>query len=439
MKWRCSSYEFDTNTPILMGVLNVTPDSFSDGGEYLEFNTAIAHAEEMIAAGAAIVDVGGESSRPGALEVDPEEEWQRIGSVVEALVQRGICVSVDTRHAEVARRAISKGCSIINDISGFTDPLMREVVEASDVGLIVMHMQNTPETMQDNPLYDDVVTDVCAFLKCQTDLLLKEGVDHVRMCVDPGPGFGKTYEQTVELMRNIHEVVHLGFPVMVAASRKSYVARAYKVDPADRAALDEASAQEALLACELGASVVRCHDVAMTRRALEGLRPYVILGLGSNVALVAHDGEEQEGKIAQINLAIGRLVQLPDSQIIDIAPFYASAPAYVEDQDEFVNTVVLLRTGIPPRELLGYLHSIEGMLGRVRTIDKGPRTLDIDIIDYQLYDYATEELTLPHIGATERDFVVKPILDILPGHILANGTAIDVVPEEKRIGRAWRV
>lgn len=439
MIWKCGHFEFDTHTPIVMGVLNVTPDSFSDGGRYLDIDTAVAHAMEMMEAGAAIIDVGGESSRPGALEVDPEEEWSRIAVVVERLVAQGLCVSVDTRHATVAKRAIEAGCSIINDISGFTDPSMREVVAATDVGLVVMHMQGTPDTMQADPHYADVVAEVADFLRAQTDTLIREGVDPARISVDPGPGFAKTYQQTVELMRNLHEFVHLGFPVMVAASRKGFVARAYRVDAADEEALDQASAQEALLACELGASVVRCHNVTATMKALESLRPYCILGLGSNVALVAQDGEETEAKIAQLNLAIGQLVQLPDSQIIDIASFYGSKAAYLEDQEDFVNTVVLLRTGIPPKELLGYIHQVESMLGRVRTVENGPRTLDIDIVDYQLYDYATNDLTLPHPRALERDFVVKPIQEILPAHVLANGHRIDEVPEAERVGHAWRL
>ena len=263
------------------------------------------------------------------------------------------------------------------------------------------------------------------------------GVARERLCIDPGPGFGKTPKQTIELMRNIHELVHLGYPVLAAPSRKSYVGYAYRIDdPKER---DTASAAEALLACELGAAVVRTHNVEKTSEGLADLRPYVILGMGSNVALVAEPGEETEAKIAQINLAIGELCALPDSQIIDVASFYGSEPAYYEDQDDFVNTVVLLRTGIPPRELLDYLHAIENSLGRVREIENGPRTLDIDIIDYQMYDFATDELTLPHPRACERDFVVKPIAEILPGHVLANGVAVESVAEGDRIGRAWLI
>ena len=173
--------------------------------------------------------------------------------------------------------------------------------------------------------------------------------------------------------------------------------------------------------------------------ALADLRPYVLLGLGSNVALVAEPGEETEAKIAQINHAIGQLCMVPDSQIIDIASFYGSKPAYYDDQDDFVNTVVLMRTGVPPRELLGYLHAIENSLGRVREIENGPRTLDIDILDYQMYHFATDDLVLPHPRVCERDFVVKPLLEIRPGHVLADGTLVDSVPEDQRVGAAWKL
>ena len=193
------------------------------------------------------------------------------------------------------------------------------------------------------------------------------------------------------------------------------------------------------MACELGASVVRTHNVPATAAALADLRPYVLLGLGANVALVAHPGEEQEGKIAQLNHAIGQLCLLPDTTIIDIAGFYGSEPAYLTDQEEFVNTVVLLRSGLPPLELLDCLQAVENSLGRVREVPNGPRTCDIDILDYQLYHFANDRLTLPHPRICERDFVVKPLLEVRPGHVLADGTPVDAVPEGERIGRAWRL
>lgn len=437
MIWRCSQFEFDARMPIIMGILNVTPDSFSDGGEFNSFDAAVAHAQEMADQGAAIIDVGGESTRPGADPVSPDEEWDRIGEVVAELAARGMCVSVDTRHASVAARAVSAGASIINDVSGFRDPAMVEVARTCDAGCVVMHMLGEPATMQDDPTYDDVVAEVRDYLRDRCAQLEAAGIARERLCIDPGPGFGKTPKQTIELMRNLHELVRLGYPVLAAPSRKSYVGYAYHIDdPAER---DVASAAEALLACELGASVVRTHNVSKTAEALSDLRPYVLLGLGANVALVANPGEETEGKIAQINHAIGQLCMLPDSQIIDIASFYGSKPAYYDDQEDFVNTVVLLRSGIPPRELLEYLHSVENSLGRVREIANGPRTIDIDILDYQMYDFSTDELTLPHPRVTERDFVVKPLLELLPGHVLADGTPVDSVPEEERVGRAWKL
>ncbi|WP_165170788.1 dihydropteroate synthase [Adlercreutzia sp. ZJ242] len=437
MKWTCGTFTFDTSVPVIMGILNVTPDSFSDGGAYAAPEAAVAHAEEMAAQGAAIIDVGGESTRPGAAPVTPAEEWARIEPVVRALVERGMCVSVDTRHADVAARAVRAGASVVNDVSGFRDPAMVEVARESDAGLVVMHMRGEPATMQDDTAYVDVVSEVRDYLRERCAALEAAGVACERICVDPGPGFGKTPKQTIELMRNLHELVHLGYPVMAAPSRKSYVGYAYHIDdPLER---DAASAAEALLACELGAGVVRTHNVEETARALADLRPYVLLGLGSNVALVASPGEETEGKIAQINHAIGQLCALPDSQIIDVASFYGSEPAYLEDQEDFVNTVVLMRCGIPPRELLGYLHAVESSLGRVREVENGPRTLDVDILDYQMYDFSTDELTLPHPRVTERDFVVKPLLEILPEHVLADGTPVGAVPESERVGRAWKL
>ncbi len=405
-----------------MGILNVTPDSFSDGGQHNGFDAALAHARAMVEAGAQIIDVGGESTRPGAAPVSIEEELARTLDVVRALAAEDICVSIDTRHAEVARACVEAGAAIINDVSGFRDPAMVDVAANCDAGCVIMHMQGEPATMQDAPVYTDVVTEVKDYLAAQAAMLEEAGVAPERICVDPGPGFGKTPSQTMELMRNFHEFSRLGYPTMCAVSRKRYIGEAYGIpEAADR---DAASATEALMACELGASVVRAHNVEATVKALKDLRPYVIIALGSNVALVANPGEETEGKIANLQQAITGLCSIPDTQIIDISSFYESEPAYYEDQDTFVNAVLLARTGVPPKELLKYLHAIENSLGRVREIENGPRTLDLDIVDYQMYVVNAEELTLPHPRATERDFVVKPLLELLPKHILADGTPV---------------
>ena len=408
--------------PIVMGILNVTPDSFSDGGAYAKTDEAVAAALAMVDQGAAIIDVGGESTRPGCTEVSADEELSRVIDVVSALAAKGVCVSIDTRHAAVAAAAVEAGAAVINDVTGFSDPAMVQVALSCDAGLVVVHTRGDIGADADGFEYTDVVAEVAAFLKERAESLEQAGVDHARICVDPGPGFGKSARQTLELVRNFHEFVRLGYPVIAALSRKSYIGYAYGIEnPADR---DRVSAAEALMACELGASVVRAHNVEMTVQAVADLRPLVVIGMGCNVALVANEGEETEGKIAMLQQAISGLCSVPDSQIIDISSFYESEPAYYEDQDTFINAVMFMRTGVPPKELLEYLHAIENSLGRVREIENGPRTCDLDIVDYQLYVIDNDILTLPHPRALERDFVVKPLMELNPGFVFADGTPV---------------
>lgn len=439
MIWTCGKFKFDTSRPIIMGVLNVTPDSFSDGGSLNTPELAIKHAKDMLNAGALIIDVGGESTRPGSVEVAPEVELARVLPVVKALAAQGACVSIDTRHAQVAKACLAVGAAIINDVSGFRSTEMVDVVKDNDCGVVVVHCKGEVGAPIKNPTYTDVVAEVKKYLKQQVQMLERAGIDASRICIDPGPGFGKTPQQTLELVRNMHEFCRLGLPVMAALSRKSYIGTAYGIEmPCER---DDASAKEALQACELGCGVVRCHNVEKTQEALQGLHPYVLLGLGCNVALVANDDELTEGKIAVLNNAIGQLCMLPDTQIVDISSFYESEPAYYENQDAFINAIVLLRTGIAPGELLGYLHAIENNLGRTRTVENGPRTCDIDILDYQLYACESETLTLPHPRILERDFVVKPLLELRPSHMLANGVSVASAcePECKRVGAATKL
>lgn len=436
MIWHCATYSFDTRTPVIMGILNVTPDSFSDGGSYADVDEALEAARAMVEQGALIIDVGGESTRPGADPVSLDEELARTIDVVERLASEGICVSIDTRHARVAQAAVEAGASIINDVTGFRDPEMVTVAQGCDAGLVVMHMGgDDPRTMQDKASYEDVVSEVVDYLKIRASELEDAGIAHARICLDPGPGFGKTAKQTLELMRNFHLIARLGYPSMVAVSRKSYIGAAYGID--EPRARDDASAAEAVMACELGASVVRTHNVALTARSIEeNMRPYVFIGMGCNVALVADEGEELEGKKAMLGQAVSDMCMLPDSQIIDISDYYESEPAYYEDQDTFVNAVVLMRTGLPPQELLGYLQAIENSLGRVREIANGPRTCDLDILDYQGYVCDHEILTLPHPLMLERDFVVRPLLDLAPFHELADGRLVTL--DGVRVGRAER-
>ena len=435
MIWKCNKYNFDTRMPVIMGILNLTPDSFSDGGSYASNEEAIAHAKKMIEEGAQIIDVGGESTRPGATEVDAQEELDRVLSVVSSLASEGICVSIDTRHACVAKACVAAGASIINDISGFEDPEMLQVLADSNAGCVLMHCQGTPQTMQDNPVYVDVVAQVKDYLSQGAVRLEEAGVHSSRICLDPGPGFGKTASHTAQIMYNMHEFCRLPYPIMCAISRKSYLGAKYDIKEAKNR--DEVSAAEALKAVSAGASVVRVHDVAQTAKSLKDLRPYCFLGLGSNVALIGEDDEETEAKIALLNQAISTLVTLPDTEIVDISSFYESEPAYLEDQDKFVNAVVLMRTGIAPKELLKYLHSVENQFGRIREVKNGPRTCDVDILDYQTYVCDTPELTLPHPLLLERDFVVSPLLELRPLHVLSNDKP--VLADNASLGKARKI
>lgn len=264
--WRCGSFSFPWGRPVVMGILNVTPDSFSDGGAYSDPRFALAAADAMLAAGAAIIDVGGESTRPGSVAPGTHEEIARVEGVVARLSAQGTCVSIDTRHAPVARAAVAAGAQIINDVSGFEDPEMVAVAVESGAGLVVMHMRGEPRTMQDAPHYDDVVADVAAYLADRARALVAAGVDPSRIALDPGIGFGKTTAHNLELLRRLPELCELGYPVLVGASRKRFIGEITGVtEPRERVA---GSVAVALDAVARGALAVRVHDVAATVQAL---------------------------------------------------------------------------------------------------------------------------------------------------------------------------
>jgi dihydropteroate synthase len=250
-----------------MGVLNVTPDSFSDGGDFLAPDRAVAHGAVLRAEGAHIVDVGGESTRPGARPVDAEEELRRVLPVVEALAAAGGTISIDTSKAEVARRALEAGAVMVNDVTALRgDPNLAGVVAEAGVPLCLMHMQGEPRTMQDDPRYGDVVADVRAFLAQRLEAAVAAGVAEEQVLLDPGIGFGKTLAQNLTLLRRLPELLGLGRPLMVGTSRKSFLGRLTGREQArDRLA---ASVAAAVLAYQAGATVLRVHDVAETRDAL---------------------------------------------------------------------------------------------------------------------------------------------------------------------------
>lgn len=253
--------------PAVLGVVNITPDSFSDGGSYLEPSAAIAHAERLVAEGADAVDVGAESTRPGAVPVSPEAEWARLEPVLGPLAARlNVPISVDTRHAGVARRALGAGASIVNDVEGLRAPEMRRLLAGSEAAAIVMHMRGAPATMQQETSYRDVREEVFGTLADALDLAEADGVAPARLAVDPGLGFGKSAEQSLELLRHVGELRSLGAPVAIGASRKSFLGWATgEPEPAARV---DAGVAAAVYAAEHGVSIVRTHDVAPTVRAL---------------------------------------------------------------------------------------------------------------------------------------------------------------------------
>ncbi|MGA8710360.1 MAG: dihydropteroate synthase [Thermoplasmata archaeon] len=257
--------------PRVMGVLNVTPDSFSDGGLHLDAKEAAAYAERMVADGASVIDIGGESTRPGATPVSPEAEWERIAPVVAELASRlSVPISVDTRHAEVAAKAVDAGADIVNDVEGLRSEAMRRAVARSGAAAIVMHMRGDPATMQANLVYADLRGEVFSTLAAATDAALADGIPAERLFVDPGLGFGKSAEQSLELLLHVGELRSLGYPVVVGASRKSFLGWALGSD--DPARRIEPGIAAAVVAAERGAALVRSHDVGATVRALELVR-----------------------------------------------------------------------------------------------------------------------------------------------------------------------
>lgn len=275
--FECGRYRFpmkvaNTNVvktvfkPLVMGILNVTPDSFSDGGKFQSLDHAITHAEQMIEDGVDIIDIGGESSRPGATPLPLDEELKRVIPLIYALRDCGKPISIDTYKPEVMREAIIAGADMINDIRGFDSAEARAVVADSDVGLCVMHMQKSPETMQEQPHYQNATAEVLAFLRERCDQLVAAGVEKNRLSIDPGFGFGKTLEHNIELLRNIGLMQEeLGLPVLAGISRKTMIG-SITGKPVERRMAGSLAA--ALAAMAQGARIVRVHDVAETVDAI---------------------------------------------------------------------------------------------------------------------------------------------------------------------------
>ena len=269
--WQAGRFRIDLSAPKIMGIVNLTPDSFSDGGTYSRSaHAALAHAERLLAEGAHILDIGGESTRPGAAHVSPEEEWARLQPIVSEIAKWSVPLSVDTRRSAIMQRLLGDGLSdIINDVSALADSGAIELLAAHpDTGICLMHMQGLPETMQNNPQYQDVVSEVAGYLKARAQACQAAGIRSERIVLDPGIGFGKNLQHNIQLMRHLPDLqAQTGLPLLVGVSRKRMIGEITgEAEPAQRI---HGSVAAALYAAERGAAILRVHDVKATADALK--------------------------------------------------------------------------------------------------------------------------------------------------------------------------
>lgn len=263
--WRTTRFDLDVSHPLVMGIVNVTPDSFSDGGLLASSAGAISHAETLVEEGAHILDVGGESTRPGATSLSADEEWQRIRPVLQQVVKWGIPVSVDTYHPQTMKKALDLGVDIVNDVWAFRQKGALEAVASSRCGLCMMHMHGEPATMQLHPMVGNVIDELSGFFQTQLALIDEVGIDQSRVVLDPGIGFGKTVEQNFEILRKQSQLLHFGQPLMVGWSNKSSLGAVSGL-PVDQRLVPSVVA--AVLAVERGARILRVHAVEKTVAAL---------------------------------------------------------------------------------------------------------------------------------------------------------------------------
>lgn len=269
--WKLKSKTIDlksTGTPILMGIVNVTPDSFSDGGHYNTVDFAVEHALQLADDGATIIDVGGESTRPYSTPVTTQEEIERVAPVIEKLAREtDLPISVDTSKSQVAKMAVEAGAEIINDVTGLEgDPAMLQTAIDSGAGICVMHMQGNPQTMQDNPQYEDVVEDIFKYLAKRKEHLQVAGIETNRICLDPGIGFGKTHEHNLELMRRVDRFLDLDSPLLVGHSRKGFIGKTTGDDSKEKIA---GTLTATLHLARKGVHIIRVHDVRVMNQALK--------------------------------------------------------------------------------------------------------------------------------------------------------------------------
>jgi dihydropteroate synthase len=267
MMLQLNKHVFDLKRPLIMGILNITPDSFSDGGQYLTLDSALKRAHQMIEEGVDIIDIGGESTRPGSDPVSADEELKRITPIIEALKKESdIAISIDTYKPQVMKAVIDLDVAMINDVYALSQHGAIDIMKESNVGICLMHMQGTPKTMQVNPQYTNVVSEVKLFLEARVNHLMLEGIDQSRIILDPGFGFGKTFEHNIELLQHLELFQSLKFPLLVGLSRKSFIRKILNGDTDDHLL---GSLSAAIFSVIKGAKILRVHDVKETKSALK--------------------------------------------------------------------------------------------------------------------------------------------------------------------------
>jgi dihydropteroate synthase len=406
-------------SPQLMGILNVTPDSFSDGGRHSDLAAAVARARAMVADGAAIVDVGGESTRPGHVPVPEDEELRRVVPALEALAELDAPISIDTSKANVAREAARLGACVINDVWGLQrDPGMADAVAETGSAVVIMHNRD-----EKDPTID-ILDEVERFFERSLNLAAGAGVPFVRILLDPGVGFGKTRQQNHACIWNLDSFRRLGAPILVGLSRKSFIGGIIDAEVDRRLPGTLAAGTIALMR---GASVLRVHDIVENRAALAVFmaleaaaappiaakpkdgKARVVFALGGNVG----------DKAKSLRSALRAIAGEEGIELTAVSRLYRTAPWGKTDQDWFVNACALARTSLKPEALLERVKRLEVELGREPTERWGPRVIDIDLIAYDDVALKTEGLTLPHPELFNRAFALVPLAEIAPDLIIA--------------------
>ena len=408
-------------SPQLMGILNVTPDSFSDGGRHSDLAAAVARAKTMVADGAAIVDVGGESTRPGHVPVPEDEELRRVVPALEALgAELDAPISIDTSKAAVAREAARLGACVINDVWGLQrDPGMADAVAETGSAVVVMHNRDAADPAI------DILDDVERFFERSLNLAAGAGVPFGRILLDPGVGFGKTRQQNHACIWNLDRFRRLGAPILVGLSRKSFIGGIIDAE-VDRRLPGTLAADT--IALMRGASVLRVHDVIENRAALA---VFMALKTAATPPLTGESTDDGKARFAlalggnvgdkarSLRRALRAIANEPGIELTAVSRLYRTAPWGKTDQDWFVNACALGRTTLAPEALLDRVKKLEVELGREPTERWGPRVIDIDLIAYDDVTLKTERLTLPHPELFNRAFVLVPLAEIASDLVIA--------------------